>query len=50
MQITIVILVVASALTYASWRIYKALKGDADPCSDCKLKKNCQKFGQSKEK
>jgi hypothetical protein len=38
------------AIGYAVWRIYRVVRGDADPCSDCELKKNCKKFGQSKEK
>jgi hypothetical protein len=50
MQIIVVISVVACALSYAAWRIFRALKSDGDPCSCCELKKNCQKFGQSKEK
>ena len=50
MQLTVVILVVACALAYAAWHIYRVLRGDANPCCNCKLKKNCQKFGQSKEK
>ena len=50
MQISITVLVLFGALSYASWRLYKALRSDADPCSGCELKKNCQKFGQSKKK
>ena len=50
MQITITVIVLLGALSYAAWRIYMTLKSDGDPCSGCKLKKNCQKFGQSKEK
>ena len=50
MQITITVIVLLGALSYAAWRIYGVLKDNANPCSGCELKKNCQKFGQSKEK
>ena len=50
MQIIVTVIVLFCALSYAAWRIFRALKGDADPCSGCELKKNCQKFGQSKKK
>jgi len=50
MQIIITAIVIFCALAYAAWRIYRALRSDADPCSGCELKKNCEKFGQSKKK
>ena len=50
MQIIITAIILFLALLYAVWRIFRALESDSDPCYDCKLKKNCQKFGQSKEK
>ena len=49
-QFVAVVLILLVAVIYASWRIYRALRSDSDPCSGCELKKNCQKFGQSKKK
>jgi len=42
--------VVLMAMAWASWRVYRLLNGQNDPCEGCELKKNCQKFGGSKEK
>ena len=50
MQDIITFIVVAAAVLYTSWRIYTTLRGESDPCDGCELKKNCRKFGQSKEK
>jgi hypothetical protein len=50
MQFWATVIIVFLAMGYASWRIYEALKPDGDPCKGCQLKKNCQKFGHSKEK
>jgi len=48
MQIVLSIIVVMGAVGYASWRVYRVFRKDGDPCEDCQLKKNCQKFGGSK--
>ena len=48
MQIIITVIILLTALGYASWRIYDAFRSDGDPCKGCELKKNCKKFGQSK--
>lgn len=50
MQTTLVFIIIIAAVAYASVRIISVLKGHTDPCKDCELKKNCQKFGRSKEK
>ncbi|MDE6647705.1 MAG: hypothetical protein K2K03_07755 [Prevotella sp.] len=50
MQTTLVFIILIAAVAYASVRIVSVLKGTTDPCKDCELKKNCQKFGHSKEK
>jgi len=48
-QIWTIIIIVAAA-GYALWRLFQAFRGKGDPCQCCDLKKNCQKFCQSKEK
>ncbi len=48
MQMIVVILVIAGALGYAAWRIFRTLRSHDDPCCGCEMKKNCHKFGQSK--
>lgn len=50
MQTTLVFIIIIIAVAYVSVRIISVLKGHTDPCKDCELKKNCQKFGRSKEK
>lgn len=50
MQTTLVFIILIATVAYASMRIISVLKGNTDPCKGCELKKNCQKFGQSKEK
>jgi hypothetical protein len=50
MQIWITAIIVFVAVGYALWRIGKAVRDRKSPCDDCPMKKNCQKFGQSKEK
>lgn len=49
MQTILVILVLSLAVCYASLRIFRVVKGTADPCEGCELKKNCKKFGQSRK-
>ena len=49
-QTIVTAIVLLLAFIYAAWRLFRAFRGDADPCSGCELKKSCQKFGQSKEK
>jgi hypothetical protein len=49
-QTILTAIVLLLALSFAVWRIFRAFRGDSDPCSCCELKKNCKKFGQSKEK
>jgi hypothetical protein len=48
-QLCLVVLILAGAIGYAGWRIYQALQPSGDPCRGCELKKNCKKFGQSKD-
>ena len=50
LQTILTTIVIFCALIYAAFRVFRAFKSGADPCLDCKLKKNCQKFGQSEEK
>ena len=50
MQTILVILFLFLAVGYVFLRIFRIVKGTADPCEVCVLKKNCKKFGQSKEK
>ena len=50
MQAFVTSIIVLAALSYATWRVYRLLKGDSDPCQGCELKKNCKKFGRYKEK
>ena len=50
MQIYIVTAVIAAAVGYAAWRIYRIANGGGTPCDNCQLKKNCQKFGRYQEK
>ena len=49
MQTILVILVLFIAVGYVSQRIFRIVKGTADPCEGCELKKNCKKFGQSRK-
>ncbi len=35
MQLVLTFSVVFLCVLYASWRIYKALKGPSDPCAGC---------------
>ncbi len=49
-EMTLVLLVLALSVAYAFWRVFKTLRGGNDPCETCELKKNCKKFGKSKEK
>jgi hypothetical protein len=44
-----VILIVGGAVAYAAVRIFRSFQGADDPCSGCEMKKNCKKFGRSKE-
>ena len=49
MQTILVILVLFLAVGYVFLRIFRIVKGTADPCEGCELKKNCKKFGQSRK-
>jgi len=49
MQWLLTILAVSGAAAYAFRRIRKTMKQGDSPCLGCQMKKNCQKFGQSKE-
>ena len=49
-QFYFVIVIILMAIGYAGWRIFEVLKPGGDPCQNCEMKKNCKKFGQSKEK
>jgi len=49
MQLFLTAIILILALGYASWRIYDALRANGNPCKDCKLKKNCKKFGDIKD-
>lgn len=53
LQHIILVVILACAVFYASWRIYRILTQSADPCegcSGCELKKkNREKFCQSKK-
>ena len=49
-ELVIVIVVLIGAVSYTAWRFYQVLKAKESPCEHCELKKNCKKFGQSKEK
>ena len=49
MQTILVTIVLIVAVGYASLRIFRIVKGTADPCDGCELKKNCKKFGQSRK-
>jgi len=40
--------ILAVAVGYAGWRVFKSTNADKSFCEDCELKKNCKKFGQSK--
>jgi hypothetical protein len=45
MQLLFVILILALAIGYVAWRIYRILKTPSDPCTGCEgcaLKKNCK--------
>lgn len=42
-QLIIVIVVIACAFAYASWRIYKALTAKDKTCAGCPLKEACNK-------
>lgn len=42
-QTVIVVIAIACAAAYASWRIYKALTAKDDTCAGCPLKDTCQK-------
>ena len=35
MQLTIVYIVLALAVGYAAWHVYKSFRRDADPCCGC---------------
>ena len=47
MQIIATIVILGAAIAYAGWAVARAIRRK-DPCADCELKKNCKKFGQSK--
>ena len=49
MQTILVILFFFLAVGYVFLRIFRIVKGTADPCEGCELKKNCKKFGQSRK-
>ncbi len=49
MQIIITAIILFCAVSYASWRIYDAIRDGGDPCKGCELKKNCKKFGDIKD-
>ena len=42
-QTVIVVIAIACAAAYASWRIYKALTAKGNTCAGCPLKDTCQK-------
>ena len=42
-QTAIVIIIIACAAAYASWRAYKALTAKGDACDGCPLKDACKK-------
>ena len=48
MQTVLTALVLLVVFGLAARDVYTLLRGDGDPCNGCSLKKNCQKFGQSK--
>ena len=54
MQTGVTIIIIAAAIGYAGWRIYKALTAPPDPCAGCPgcelKKKSSRKFCQNKEK
>lgn len=53
MQTALTIFVLAAAVAYAAWRIYRVLSEADDPCKGCEgcalKKKSGEKFGCSKK-
>ena len=48
MQTIITIIILLAVAGYVGWRVFRMIKGKADPCACCEYKKNCKKFGNVK--